>query len=45
MAVVEVKTLNRLGIGLGAPVHPHHTSMEKRNHLQIRQSPEENLVR
>ena len=37
MAVVEVKTLDRLGIGLGAPVHPHHAWMEKKNHLQVRQ--------
>ena len=45
MTVVMVKSLNRLGIALGAPVHPNHAWMEKRNHLQIRQSPEENLVR
>ena len=29
MTVVEVKTLSRLGIGLGAPVHPHHAWIEK----------------
>ena len=29
MTVVEVKTLNHLGVGLGAPVHPHHAWMEK----------------